>query len=135
MPAGQRSPQLELQLTLPEKLTMTADEQRSILTIGMLAVFADGDKDERERQELRRIAESLADAAHAPSLSRIYQDVLLKRVSLTEAVALTGLRVSGLCLRRRRSAKSGGTRLPCSAEIWYLLCHRRARAPGIDAER
>ena len=52
--------------------------------------FADGEKDERERQELRRIAESLADAAHSPSLSRIYQDVLLKRVSLGEAVALLG---------------------------------------------
>ena len=69
---------------------MTPDEQRSILTIGMYAAFADGDKDERERQELRRIAESLADVAHAPSLARIYQDVLLKRVSLADAAAQLG---------------------------------------------
>lgn len=69
---------------------MNAEEQRSILIIGMCAAFADGDKDERERQELRRIAESLADAAHVPSLSRIYQDVLLKRTSLADAAARLG---------------------------------------------
>jgi uncharacterized protein (DUF697 family)/tellurite resistance protein len=64
---------------------MTNDEQKAILTIALFAAFADGIKDEREREEVRRIAEDLADQAGAPDLARLYQDVLLKRVSLDSA--------------------------------------------------
>jgi len=66
---------------------MTLEEQQSILTIALYAAFADGVKDEREREEVRRIAGSLADAAGAPDLASLYQDVLLKRVSLAMAAA------------------------------------------------
>jgi uncharacterized protein (DUF697 family)/tellurite resistance protein len=64
---------------------MTASETQAILTVSLLAAFADGDKHERERAEIKRIAEGLsqADAVHLPTL---YQDVLMKRVTLATAV-------------------------------------------------
>jgi uncharacterized protein (DUF697 family)/tellurite resistance protein len=64
---------------------MTEAEKRAILTVSLMAAFADGAKHERERDEVRRIAEGLAtDGLHLPSL---YQDVLMKRVSLPAVVA------------------------------------------------
>lgn len=66
---------------------MTTEEQRSILAISLLAAFADGAKDDREREEVRRIAESLASESDSIDLARLYQDVLLKRLSLTTATA------------------------------------------------
>ncbi|MFA7270437.1 MAG: DUF533 domain-containing protein [Sterolibacterium sp.] len=69
---------------------MTLEEQKSILAIALYAAFADGIKDEREREQIRRIAESLTDQAAMLDLVRLYQDVLLKRVSLSAAAtALT----------------------------------------------
>ncbi|MDO4723730.1 MAG: TerB family tellurite resistance protein [Comamonadaceae bacterium] len=65
---------------------MSTQEIRSILTISLLAAYADSDKHAREREEIRRIAEGLsqADAVNLPTL---YQDVLLKRTNLAQAVA------------------------------------------------
>ncbi|MBU1351194.1 MAG: DUF533 domain-containing protein [Gammaproteobacteria bacterium] len=65
---------------------MTLDQQKSILTIALLAAFADGNKDDAEREEIRRIAQSLAGDAGMADLPRIYQDVLLKRTSVSAAV-------------------------------------------------
>ena len=65
---------------------MTLDQQKSILTIALLAAFADGTKDDAEREEIRRIAQSLAGDAGMADLPRIYQDVLLKRTSVSAAV-------------------------------------------------
>ena len=65
---------------------MTLDQQKSILTIALLAAFADGNKDDAEREEIRRIAQSLAGDAGIADLPRIYQDVLLKRTSVQAAV-------------------------------------------------
>ena len=64
---------------------MTATEHQAILTISLLAAFADGQKHARERDEIKRIADGLgqADGVHLPTL---YQDVLLKRVSLDTAL-------------------------------------------------
>ena len=63
---------------------MTESETRAIVAISLMAAFADGAKHEREREEIRRIAEGLArDGLHLPTL---YQDVLMKRVSLESAV-------------------------------------------------
>jgi len=67
---------------------MTAQEQQAILAIAIHAAFADGAKDEREREEVRRVAENLADASGAPDLKRMYQDVLLKRMTLAAATAM-----------------------------------------------
>ena len=74
---------------------MTQEQQQAILTIALLAAFADGAKDEREREEIRRIADTLSDVAEAIDLKRLYQNVLLKRVGLGQATAAlteTGLR-------------------------------------------
>lgn len=64
---------------------MTPSETQAIVTVSLLAAFADGDKHERERAEIKRIADGLsqADGIHLPTL---YQDVLLKRVTLASAV-------------------------------------------------
>jgi uncharacterized protein (DUF697 family)/tellurite resistance protein len=64
---------------------MNLDQQKSILTIALLAAFADGNKDDAEREEIRRIAQSLAGDAGMADLPRIYQDVLLRRTSLQAA--------------------------------------------------
>ena len=60
---------------------MTESETRAIVTVSLLAAFADGSKHERERAEIKRIADGLsqADGVHLPTL---YQDVLMKRVTL-----------------------------------------------------
>lgn len=64
---------------------MNETEKKAVLTLSLMAAFADGAKHEREREELRRIAEGLAtEGLHMPSL---YQDVLMKRVSLPAVVA------------------------------------------------
>jgi uncharacterized protein (DUF697 family)/tellurite resistance protein len=61
--------------------------QQAILTISLLAAFADGATDDRERQEIRRVAESLAGESGNAELTTLYQDVLLKRTDLAKAAA------------------------------------------------
>jgi len=61
--------------------------QQAILTISLLAAFADGTTDDRERQEIRRVAESLAGESGNAELTTLYQDVLLKRTDLAKAAA------------------------------------------------
>ena len=64
---------------------MTESEKKAVLTVSLMAAFADGAKHEREREEVRRIAEGLAtEGLNLPSL---YQDVLMKRVSLPAVLA------------------------------------------------
>ena len=67
---------------------MNPEQQKSILAIALFAAFADGAKHDREREEIRRIAESLGGEAGAPDLARLYQDVLLKRISLKATAAV-----------------------------------------------
>jgi uncharacterized protein (DUF697 family)/tellurite resistance protein len=65
---------------------MNDQQQKSILTLCLMAAFADGAKHERERAEVKRIAEALAGEASI-NIATLYQDVLLRRVSLPAAVA------------------------------------------------
>ena len=65
---------------------MNEREQQSILTISLMAAFADGDKHERERGEIKRIADSLAGEGTI-NVAALYQDVLLKRVALADVAA------------------------------------------------
>ena len=64
---------------------MSPEETRAVLALSLLAAFADGEKHERERDEIRRVAEGFqeTDAVH---LSTLYQDVLMKRVTLPDVV-------------------------------------------------
>ncbi len=66
---------------------MNREERQAILAIAIHAAFADGAKDEREREEVRRVADNLANENDAPDLPRLYQDVLLKRLPLSAATA------------------------------------------------
>lgn len=63
---------------------MNPAQQQAVLTIALLAAFADGTNDDREREAIRRLTESLG----APELAAVYQDVLLKRVDLKQAAAV-----------------------------------------------
>ncbi len=67
-------------------MNMTTEETRAILTLCLLASFADGEKHARERDEIKRVAQNFSDgdAAH---LSTLYQDVLMQRVNLHGVVA------------------------------------------------
>jgi len=60
---------------------VTPSETRAIVSLSLLAAFVDGDKHERERAEIKRIAEGLSQA-DGVQLPMLYQDVLMKRVSL-----------------------------------------------------
>ena len=64
---------------------MTPEQQEALLGIALFAAFSDGNKADAEREEIRRIAESLSTESGA-NLTRLYQDVLLKRVTLDAAV-------------------------------------------------
>ncbi len=71
---------------MAEPLTQT--EIESILTLALMAAFADGGKSEVERAELKRIAGIFPDAD--VNLAALYHRVLLRQVSTTQAVqALT----------------------------------------------
>lgn len=65
---------------------MSSQELQSILTIALLAAFADGHKADTEREAIRRMAESLEKDAGGAGLAKLYQDVLLQRVSLDDAL-------------------------------------------------
>lgn len=65
---------------------MNEPETRAILTLSVMAAFADGDKHEREREALRRVAQGLMDHEQV-NLPTLYQDVLMKRVALPQVVA------------------------------------------------
>jgi uncharacterized protein (DUF697 family)/tellurite resistance protein len=63
---------------------MTQTETQAIVSLSLMAAFVDGDKHDRERAEVKRIADALAqsDGVHLPTL---VQDVLMKRVDLAGA--------------------------------------------------
>ena len=71
---------------------MNAQETRSILTIALLAAFADGMKDERERAAVKRVAEVLGPDAGF-DFPALYRDVLLTKPDLATVVA--GLQSDG----------------------------------------
>ncbi|MBA3976435.1 MAG: GTPase [Candidatus Solibacter sp.] len=68
---------------------MSDQEQKSVLTISVMAAFADGRKDEQERAQIKRIFDSLAPGGGI-DMPALYQDVLLQRISLETAAARIG---------------------------------------------
>jgi len=71
---------------------MNPQETRSILTIALLAAFADGMKDERERAAVKRVAEVLGPDAGF-DFPALYRDVLLSKPDLDTVAA--GLQSEG----------------------------------------
>jgi uncharacterized protein (DUF697 family)/tellurite resistance protein len=68
---------------------MNTAEQRAILTLCLMAAFADGGNSGRERAEIKRIVGTLG-ADGALDVSAIYQEVLLRKPDLaTVAAAIT----------------------------------------------
>lgn len=65
---------------------MQAEHTRAIVAICLMAAFADQHKDDREREHIRRVTESLT-ANSGVDLMQVYQDVLLGRFSLDAAAA------------------------------------------------
>ena len=65
---------------------MTAEEIRSILTIALMAAFADGLKDEGERAAVKRVAEALGPEAGF-DLPGLYREVLLAKPDLAPVAA------------------------------------------------
>lgn len=61
-------------------MKVSSEETRAILSLCLLASFADGSKHERERDEIKRAAQKFSydDAWH---LSKLYQDVLMQRAT------------------------------------------------------
>ena len=75
---------------------MTDQEQKAIITIALMAAFADGNNSERERAEVKRIADSLSQGGDI-NVAAIYQDVILNRASLdSAAAALTNAETASL---------------------------------------
>ncbi len=64
---------------------MTAEEIRATLTLCLMASYADGEKHDREREQIREVAQGLAGDAQI-NLPGLYQDVLLRRVQLPEVL-------------------------------------------------
>jgi uncharacterized protein (DUF697 family)/tellurite resistance protein len=64
------------------------DINHAILSIAVLASFADGKKTEAEREQIRNIMESLQGTHESLDLAKLYQDVLLKRIDIASATAL-----------------------------------------------
>jgi uncharacterized protein (DUF697 family) len=67
---------------------MTVDEQKSLLSLVLMAAFADGGKSEVERAHVRGVVESLG-TTDVP-MAALLQDVLLKKVDLAQCAARLG---------------------------------------------
>jgi uncharacterized protein (DUF697 family)/tellurite resistance protein len=65
---------------------MTDQERQAIMTLAIMAAFADDRKEAAERDEVRRVADSLSRDSDI-NVAALYQDVLLKRATLDSAVA------------------------------------------------
>ncbi|NDP39650.1 MAG: DUF533 domain-containing protein [Rhodoferax sp.] len=66
---------------------MTLAQQRALLTIALLAAFADQHHDDREREHIRRLIDTLGGQAKDLDLAGLYGQVLLKQVHLGAAAA------------------------------------------------
>ena len=86
---------------------MSADEQAAFLTLALLAVFANGGRDERELAQLRHVLERQSPLS-GPNLSLLLQDVQLKRRSLQETV---------LALRRPESRQLAYEMAVCVCDV------------------
>lgn len=65
---------------------MNNQEREAILTIALMAAFADGNNATQERDEIKRIVEALG-AENNVNTAAIYQNVLLKKATLADTVS------------------------------------------------
>ena len=109
-------------------------EQKALLTIALAAAFADGNKTDAERGEVRRILESLPAAADL-NLPALYQDVLLGRADAqTAARALDGAATRELAYELAAGVCDADG-VQSAAERAFLASLRAALAlPGATAQ-
>ena len=87
---------------------MQPSEQRAALTLCLLAAFADGNNDDRERDALKRAAASFGGDV---DLTAVYEDVLLRKPDVaTVAASFTG---------------PGHKQLAYEMAVRHLQCRRR----------
>jgi uncharacterized protein (DUF697 family)/tellurite resistance protein len=65
---------------------MKTEETKSILTLALMAAFADGLKDERERAAVKQVADALGGESDV-DLPALFRDVLLSKPDLAQVVA------------------------------------------------
>ncbi len=68
---------------------MNTQQARALVAIALMAAFADGRQDAAEREQVRKVAESLGREIEIDFIP-LYQDILLGRLSLDAAVAELG---------------------------------------------
>ena len=66
---------------------MQVEEQRALLSVALMAAFADGDKSDAERAQIKRITDSIGVQGDGLDVPAALQDVLLKRVTMPQAAA------------------------------------------------
>ena len=110
---------------------MNESQQKAILTACLMAAFADGSKHDRERAEIRNIAESLAGETGI-NLAALVQDILLKRVSLPDlASALESPESRQLAYEMAVCVcDAGGTPSPAEREFLGALGGALGRDPA-----
>jgi uncharacterized protein (DUF697 family)/tellurite resistance protein len=65
---------------------MTDQERQALMTLAIMAAFADDRNDAAERDEVKRVADSLSRDSDI-NVAALYQDVLLKRATLDSAIS------------------------------------------------
>jgi uncharacterized protein (DUF697 family)/tellurite resistance protein len=74
----------------PQEEVLTGDDVRGIVSLALMAATVDGRTTDSEREEIRKIAESLGGqigGATPLSFAALWQDVLLRRISMESAVS------------------------------------------------
>jgi uncharacterized protein (DUF697 family)/tellurite resistance protein len=113
---------------------MNNQQAKSILTVALMAAFADGLKDERERESVRKLAEGFG-AEASIDLAALYRDVLLARPDLAEVAK--PLDTQGLRQYAYEMAvgvvNADGSRNPAEAEFLAQLA-AALQLPGTATE-
>jgi uncharacterized protein (DUF697 family)/tellurite resistance protein len=113
---------------------MTPADTQAIVTLAVIAAFVDGEKHDRERDELKRIVEGLgrADGVHLPTL---YQDVLMKRVDAASVVAALGSAEARQLAYEMAVCVCDADGAQSQAEAGFLANLRSQLGLGVPAER
>src|SRR5688572_20941242 len=69
----------------PRRSVMTPEQTRALVSVALMAAFADGLKDERERARIKSLATRLS--AEGLDVDAIYEDVLMRKPSLASVAA------------------------------------------------
>ena len=106
---------------------MTDQERQALMTLAIMAAFADDTNEAAERDEVKRVADSLSRDSDV-NVAALYQDVLLKRATLDAAVTALASPET-----RRESAPESLGYGPLDAKDIDRSDGRRYEQPNADA--